>query len=1386
MSNAQDLKKVNDLQDSLLNAMNIIATSMVDGIIADRTIECVITDTKDAKSGIYKVSNGSVEFTAYSDITNYTVDSTVYVQIPNNDWNLQKTITGRKLTSDNDKYLYKQPFDTIIDLTGNIITNDTPGGLIANYRPAGDESVAEVIYYYDKNNVGQSDNHISNINTANFQHLFNIDVSAKNYRGFTRIGLQADFKSWLRQYNACAGRYGVRISVTTKEYSILDDGAEKTVSNTYYMFLDSSDMMGNPYGFDSFFAQQKVFDLSSAITEVANTQIMSITGDFYEVSGTFLDADKKLIPYKDELSQPIFPNLFVKNLFVCLGKDASEVSESVELLCNNSLTYVAKSDIVDETMRKTIDLQWIHFNDENIPSVVNKNSDLNHIIRWYKYKLGAPTAEYAGVYWEPIEWPAGKYIGDNPINCKEFSYTFLPDINLQSEQVKAIVLYGTETTGYKVLRSNILYFRNQAEVINNATVAAMSALTVQCDDNTFGNYCIYNLGNSLIDSAQGTKVRKLIPYFKAQTAGVNEVASELLEAESVEWIFPLQNTMLVIDNEYLDGEVRYDTDANGNKTFVHIKRYGAANTGELGDKRFQKYRIKNYYSQSCNNNTIQCKITKERITYSTSKEMTFGAAGTAGTDCTLVLDFEDGKTAITLGNHDLPITVTARLYDNENKEVDLSSLTSEDIIWSWKTCNGNLGRPNLMTYNAVDGKPYQTILRPTTDTSVTKVGENYHILQVTIKNWGDYDLIAYLPIPVRSDINYSYISGTSQIIYDSSGGTSSYFQSPYKIYGSTGDEISLDWSCTNRTDKSGAYYIHNGKPQEDAYTPRIIKKDANYTLQPLSIYVKECCEYICVTAKNGSTVCWSQPLLIMQNKYPSAMLNSWDGKLSINEDKNSIMAAKIAAGRKESDNTFTGVIIGDWESQENDGSISKNTGVYGFSGGQQSFAFKDDGTAFLGKSGRGRIHFDGDKAEIYSSSWDADGNLANQAGMYLNLDSGILCMNKLGGYSRVELTKEQFENNISLYYINLDYQLSSSTQASDGVKYYLPNVFNLIALNTATYVPRKYYKKLTDTQTSTDTGLTDLGSGQSVGTTVSTSIDRVYNYGSSLVYRVVTVTTVIEQEKDKSTYSRKITTVTETYLLSIDTFDDKAEYYKVSKFTSATENELTKFTSNYFYSRINDFVSCQSAGYTTYDPNVTYYVNSNAAHYITISADEETYPVAIGDSESATGRGFRVSWDGSAFISDGKFTGEINAISGTLGNLTVTGTLSGGYIDGGIITGGSISGTSISASYLDAGLGYVGGWQISSQYLKGGSTTLNSQTGIETNTLLITGYGTMGMVQGDDGTGPTYNLGLKTTSSTSSIILSSAKNIKLSTPSGSLWVETRSPSDQHGIYARFA
>jgi hypothetical protein len=104
------------------------------------------------------------------------------------------------------------------------------------------------------------------------------------------------------------------------------------------------------------------------------------------------------------------------------------------------------------------------------------------------------------------------------------------------------------------------------------------------------------------------------------------------------------------------------------------------------------------------------------------------------------------------------------------------------------------------------------------------------------------------------------------------------------------------------------------------------------------------------------------------------MLNRWDGSLTLDEENNAIMAAQIAAGKKNSDNTFSGVIMGDWGHKNktvgpNEESISKQTGVYGFHHGDMSFAFREDGTAFIGKDGRGRIEFNGNTGKIESSRY---------------------------------------------------------------------------------------------------------------------------------------------------------------------------------------------------------------------------------------------------------------------------------------------------------------------------------------------------------------------------------------------------------------------------------
>jgi hypothetical protein len=51
-----------------------------------------------------------------------------------------------------------------------------------------------------------------------------------------------------------------------------------------------------------------------------------------------------------------------------------------------------------------------------------------------------------------------------------------------------------------------------------------------------------------------------------------------------------------------------------------------------------------------------------------------------------------------------------------------------------------------------------------------------------------------------------------------------------------------------------------------------------------------------------------------------------------------------------------------------------------------SYALKDDGTAFFGKDGRGRICLDGNNATIKSASW----RFNKPEGMMIDLDDGIL------------------------------------------------------------------------------------------------------------------------------------------------------------------------------------------------------------------------------------------------------------------------------------------------------------------------------------------------------------------------------------------------------------
>lgn len=895
--------------------MSIIANSSVDKVKFDSTIECTIIDATDKLIGKYKVKNESyAEFYAYSQITTYNKDDKVYVQIPKGDYNSTKFIVGKKTDKNEDKpYNFVNPFNTFIDLTGNFFVAKDNNKEIWSILANGNEKEIEIT---PKGGITFTD----------------------EQQGFTRLGLRADFRAWLETLGVVSGNYGLKLNI----YGIKDDTAdnikkiEESIKNNgevpliASIELDTNDMYGNPYNFEGYYSQEIVID-TSAVAKIYNIKIYLYQKD------NFKDSNNDLISYANDFNMSVPPNnIFVKDIYMGLGISADEIeNEYVRLYSLDGSTYVI--DDKGQIDSKTIRLKWVHFDEDgNRVQIIEHKKDDTFEVRWYIYEFGAPSAdEYSGVYWTAIE--------DNKNN---FFYQLNPRSNKNQEQVKVIILYNG-----KVYRSNIITFNNEKQVPNDATIDSLNALSIYCDDQTNGNYLIYNQANYLMNRSDGKISRKLTLHFDSKTYAITDGIigknqngeSKLVEAQRVIWQIPIKNTMLNFGfND--DG-----TDATYKEIVIDLTNENVnVSPGEFS----LDYTINTFYSSNKSNNIVIAKIEKDGIVYTAIKDFTFGQAGTNGTDCTLVIDMVAHEnlnnkvfTAIKSGMRD-NYTFRAQLYDNEGKEIT----DFKNCSWIWSFMSGS-------TVNNVDlqnTNNQNCMLRVNTTNSIMN---NLIILQVKLSGWGDYDLTAYYPVPITT-LDNAYINGPTEVIYLSNG-EPTFSKEPYKLFIDRKIDETVTWSI----------YSSNF---DDAFIGKVNynKDKKEYRLSPMSFYVDGVSVYG-VQGKQGNKIVWTQPILVLQNKYPSAMVNRWDGKFYTDVENNFLGVAQIAAGKKDKNaNTFTGVLIGDFGTKQNaDSSISYNTGVYGYNNGQQVYALKDDGTATFGKSSTGQIIINGTSSIIESKDF---------------------------------------------------------------------------------------------------------------------------------------------------------------------------------------------------------------------------------------------------------------------------------------------------------------------------------------------------------------------------------------------------------------------------------
>ena len=742
-------------------------------------------------------------------------------------------------------------------------------------------------------------------------------------------------------------------------------------------------------------------------------------------------------------------------------------------------TYKARIDKVIESLNKQLTNIGILISDDT--SVMNRffearytftpyvKEDLSgyankYCIYWYRYQPNYYDVEerFMEKGWRRLEdvnlgIPREKLSDDSIYNAKKTlsDSVFVADLNTEMIEEKFIAVLFYNHIMYK---SNIITFTNGNPPVDEKTAdLANGACRIEHSDNSQPSYQVYGLNNLILNVADVSYKRKLLVRYEGLNTG-----DEMLYGAQVFWYVPTNTTMLSYDVKDFSEEWSNDggtaVGAHSKQGFICFYRTigGSDIKDENGDHlryeindadRYFIYRIKDYYSQTFTRNTIECKvILMDGTILETDISFVFSSFGTSGTDYTLVVSPRTTKPAVDYNaeaNVNLPLDLALYDYNNERLKIYdtaanigtedfvpyLSSLrwlgpTAYNAVFTYLEGEKKFGVENIDISVRGDKGPnkgyYPGILEVTVPYMVEEVDK-------------EVDLVTVYPIPYRAG-DY-YIEGASVVVYQSDGTNPGYYKNPFKIFRmDTNEEITtVKWSIVCY-DEDGNLIDWGSKkdPVLEGFMPKL---DSQNRLVPCHIYLEDNADgnkresypvVLCTLLKQNDEgdweeddVLWAQPIYCMKNRYASAMLNKWDGSFQIDEENGTILSTMLGAGRKNNQNQFEGILMGDVGSASEDN--ASGVGLYGFHNGAQSFNFNIDGTAFIGKSGRGRIKFNGDTGSITSASYEQ----TKTAGTSIDLDDGSIILRGTaqddnGNYSADIKTNEDDNSKTAQALISMD------------------------------------------------------------------------------------------------------------------------------------------------------------------------------------------------------------------------------------------------------------------------------------------------------------------------------------------------------------------------------
>ena len=1017
------------IEDIFCDAVQLMVDNAVSKAGYDATIKATILSCSNALTGEYKIKYQDNTLTAYSlnADTTYKKGALVYVQVPNNDLENRKSIIGA-VKSDDESYSISVEQDATYDFIGiNVVSNGAT--TLNSYHTESKE-----LYNYSND----AEDNVLTLDT------FAVDEYIKENGS---IYCAADFQTSLPQEQQLQGNYGIIFALDFNS-----NNNEEDVITKYYS-INVNNMTGNPYKLLQPTRQYAFFDINNAnfirvnsitafVQNFPNQDQFNTVDDIF-ITNISLQAANKMT--SDELAG------YSINLTTPEGSIfTTEASLDAELPI--AATVKLRGQEIDDT---NIEFYW--FVED---ATIKTNSQYYSLYGGLGWKclneLSSTGTFIAGKNEFSIKF-SDAAARNNTFKCVAVynGNIFNKTINIKNYLAVNITIVSDSGTNFYYDQGNPIL----SCLIDGVAHPEYSYIWLKTDDNgveeidnttyqyqvnigQLTNYAIFKcaavsngfslgtasitLTNSLesesgysLTIVNGTQVFKYDENGVSPTSQSNDVpmvleplrlqltsadgaaiADSVLENLPISWEIPTEDTLLVVEEDSLSRiELSYDIAAS--------------------------------YNYKKTNNTISVSVVYQGQTLSAQTNFLFlkdGDPGTNGTNyvCKIVPNVAEGQTMpdrviydVSHGrlNYDPAGAntqwVRAQLW--ENGELVFDGVSSQnDFTVAWSILQ------NKYDYNTSDLTDL-TISANTGQITCSGYNEQYDVADIVkvVITTGGVDYTAVLPITLVNLKNLSYNisipdgSGFKFVTYSSDGRLPQYDNSnPFQVnLINSGADISENSNVSYTWNIKGAIYQdyqwvdQNLLSENTSKDEQLSKNQKNF--KPASAYDGQCVSVAieCVIRVSGSEAAKVHiPVYLGLNKYGLAALNGWDGNsIQVDSTGGFILAPQMGAGRKESDNSFTGMFLGEVKESSY---ANKEVGIFGYNHGQRSiFLNAETGSAAFGIASQGQIIID-----------PTDGRATIRSGNYINGSSGM----------EIDLTAPSIKYGNGNFYVDKNGELNAS------------------------------------------------------------------------------------------------------------------------------------------------------------------------------------------------------------------------------------------------------------------------------------------------------------------------------------------------------------------------